>query len=107
MDNRYSTWPYASQAGRPNVAQHAPWGYPTLSQSNAYMVYGHPPMPKIVNHVLHMILAVITVGFWIPVWIIVMIVVHNRNTQAEASYWFKIRRYYEWEQAQRALNQGG
>lgn len=100
MDNRYGTWPYANQPGRPNVTQHTPWGYPTLDQSNAYLVYGHPPMPKHVNHVLHLVLTVATVGFWVPVWFTVMIIVHNRNTQVEVEYWSKIRRYYEWEQAQ-------
>lgn len=107
MNQRYANWPYVTQAGRPNVAQHVPWGYPTLDQTDAYRVYGHPPMPKHVNHVLHLVVSILTVGFWIPVWFMVMIVVQNRNTQAEAVYWSRIQSYYRWEQAQRALNQGG
>lgn len=109
-----STWPYNHRSGYPEIAQFTPWGYPTIEQSNAYRVYGLPPQPKVVNHAIHLIATVITAGFWIPVWLIVMIVTHNHNTRAEVQYWSNIQRYWQWELAQRSvipapreLSQGG
>jgi hypothetical protein len=96
----YQQWPYVTQVGRLNVAAQPPWGYPTIQQTNAYRVYGHPPVPRRVNHLLHLVLTFFTVGFWIPVWLMVMIVVHNRNTQVEVEYWSRIQRYWQWELAQ-------
>lgn len=111
----WSQWPYVERTGYPNIAQHWPHGYPTIEQSNAYRVYGPPPRPKRVNHVLHLILTVLTAGFWIPVWFTVMIFTHTGNTRADAEYWSKIQRYWQWELAQRnvgippprELTQGG
>lgn len=100
----WSQWPYVQRAGRPNVAQFAPWGYPTISQTQAYQVIGYPPRPKRVRHALHAILSVFTGGFWIPVWLVVMIVVHNQNSRAEADYWFRIQQYRRWELAQQNVN---
>lgn len=104
-------WPYVAQAGRPNVAAFPPRGYPTLRETNAYYVLGHPPRRQVVNHALHVVLSIITGGFWIPVWFTLMIITHTRNSRAEADYWFRIDQFYrreQWELNQRrALNQGG
>lgn len=99
----WSQWPYVVQSGRPNVAQFWPRGYPTISQTNAYRHYGPPPRPKRVNHNLHILATILTVGFWLPVWFTVMIVIHTGNSRAEADYWFRIQQYYEWEQRQRGV----
>lgn len=96
----WSQWPYVQRAGYPSVAQSVPWGYPTLAETNAYYVIGHPPRRQRVNHALHLILSVITGGMWLPVWFIVMIVVHTTNSRAEADYWFRIQQYRQWELAQ-------
>ena len=108
MRNHYqedwSQWPYVNRTGHPSVAQHMPWGYPTLSQTDAYRVYGPPPRPKQVNHALHVILMIVTMGFWFPVWLGVMVVVHNQNTRAEADYWFRIQQYWQWELTQQSVN---
>lgn len=98
----WSQWPYVNRGERPNVAAHLPWGYPTISQTNAYYVLGHPPRPKKVNHALHLVASFFTLGFWIPVWITIMIVVHTSNSRAEADYWFRIQQYRQWELAQQA-----
>ena len=111
----WSQWPYVVQAGRPNVAQFHPWGYPTLEQTNAYRVYGLPPKPRKVNNLMHFVLTIFTAGFWIFVWLGVTVVTHVGNTRAETEYWSKIQRYWQWELQQRSvhipqprvLNQGG
>jgi hypothetical protein len=100
----WSQWPYVQRAGHPHIAQHVPWGYPTIQQTDAYRIYGPPPIPKRVNHVLHLVLTLFTVGFWVPVWFMVMIVVHNQNTQADAEYWARIQRYWRWELAQQSVD---
>jgi hypothetical protein len=100
----WSQWPYVQRPGYPNVAAHPPWGYPTIAQTQAYRVYGHPPVPRRVNHLLHLVLTFFTVGFWIPVWFMVMIVVHNQNTQADANYWSRIQQYRQWELARQSAN---
>lgn len=103
----WSQWPYVQRVGHPDIAQFTPWGYPTLGQTDAYKMFGPPPRPKQVNHAIHLIATIITMGFWIPVWLGVMVVTHNRNTRADVEYWARIQSYYEWERKQRALNQGG
>lgn len=104
----WSQWPYVRRTGYPNITAHPPWGYPTISQTNAYYVLGHPPRPKKVNHALHAILTFFSAGLWIPGWLVVIMVVHTTNSRAEADYWFRIQQYRQWELAQqRALNQGG
>jgi hypothetical protein len=52
------------------VAQWVKWGWrvEARTESQAIMVRGHRP-----NHILHLILSIITVGFWIPVWICITI----------------------------------
>ena len=52
------------------VVAHAAKGWSVLSQTQtqASLVKG-----KDTNHVLHLILSVITLGLWIPVWIVVTI----------------------------------
>lgn len=111
----WSQWPYVNRPGRPNVAAQVPWGYPTVNQTQAYYVLGHPPRPKKVNHALHAALSLFTAGFWLPVWFVITIAVHSQNSRAEADYWFRIQQYRQWELAQqniviplpRELNQGG
>ena len=100
----WSQWPYVNRTGRPNVAQYMPWGYPTIGETDAYRVYGPPPRPKKVNHALHVVLSIFTVGFWIPVWFTVMNVVHTSNSREEADYWFRIQQYRQWELAQPDVN---
>lgn len=68
--------------------------------SNAYRVYGWPPRPQRPNHIIHAILTFFTAGLWLPVWVIVTINVHTRNTRAIADYWSRIRQYHDWERAQ-------
>ncbi len=96
----WSQWPYVNRGGRPNVAAYPPWGYPTISQTNAYYVIGHPPRPRKVNNTLHLIFAFLTAGLWIPVWLTITAVVHTSNSRAEADYWFRIQQYRQWELAQ-------
>lgn len=111
----WSQWPYVAQAGRPNIAQHWPWGYPTIGQTAAYRVYGPPPRPRKVNHLMHFVIMVFTGGIWLPAWIGITIATHVGNTRADADYWSKIQRYWQWELAQanavipppRELPQGG
>jgi hypothetical protein len=93
----WSQWPYVQRTGRPNVAAHWPWGYPTISQTKAYRVHGPPPRPERVHHLMHVILTLFTLGFWIPVWVIITIVTHASNTRAEADYWSRIQQYWQWE----------
>ena len=103
----WSQWPYVQRTGRPNVAAHWPYGYPTIGQTQAYQFYGPPPRPKRVNHALHAILSVFTVGCWIPVWFVIMVVTHASNSRAEADYWFRIQQYRQWEQAQQPRELSG
>lgn len=98
----WNQWPYVTRTGHPNVAAHPPWGYPTIGETNAYRVVGYPPRPKKVNHALHLIASILTVGCWIPVWLTVMVIVHTSNTRAEADYWFRIQQYRRWEVAQQS-----
>lgn len=105
-----SQWPYVNRPGYPNPAVGGtPWGYPTVSQTDAYAVYGPPPRPKRVTHLLHAALSFFTAGLWIPVWVVITVAVHTENTRADAGYWSKIQRYWYWEQTQRrhTLEQGG
>ncbi len=44
------------------------WRAVSQTQTQAQLVKGKPT-----NHVLHLILSLITVGFWLPVWIAVVI----------------------------------
>jgi hypothetical protein len=44
------------------------WRTLTRSATQAQMVKG-----KRTNHILHLLLSLVTLGFWIPVWIIVAI----------------------------------
>jgi hypothetical protein len=52
------------------VAQWVNWGWRVESrtENQAVMVKGHRP-----NHILHLILTIITLGFWAIVWIAVTI----------------------------------
>lgn len=93
-------WPNVARPGYPNVAAHPPYGYPTISETLAYNVIGHPPRPKRVNHALHAVISFFTLGFWIPVWFIIMIATHSQNSRADADYWFRIQQYRQWELAQ-------
>lgn len=45
------------------------------SDYQAVVVKGKRP-----NHVLHLLLSVVTVGLWLPVWIVLAIVKHERRT---------------------------
>jgi hypothetical protein len=99
----WNQWPYVTRVGHPNVAAQHPWGYPTIGETDAYRVYGPPPRPKKVNHALHVLLTIVTVGFWVPVWLTVMIVVHTSNSRAEADYWFRIQQYRQWELRQQSV----
>lgn len=103
----WSQWPYVQRVGRPSVAQHWPWGYPTVSQTQAYRVYGPPPRLKKVNHAIHLVMSMLTAGFWIPVWLTVMMIVHTTNSRAEADYWFRIQQYRQWELAQQPRELSG
>lgn len=53
------------------VAGHVKYGWRVESrtETQAVLVKGHRP-----NHILHLILSIITVGIWIPVWICVAII---------------------------------
>lgn len=52
--------------------QTAPQPAPTLAQAQQQPVYVNTyTQPKRVNHVLHLILSILTVGLWVPVWIII------------------------------------
>ena len=42
------------------------WAVESRTDSQAILVKGHRP-----NHILHLILSIVTAGLWIPVWIIV------------------------------------
>lgn len=35
------------------------------------------------NHILHLLLALITMGFWIPVWVLVAVSNWNERTKVE------------------------
>lgn len=101
-----SQWPYVARSGYPNIVASTPRGYPTLRQTNAYKVYGHPPQPHVVNHVMHLVVTVFTLGLWLPVWFIITVATHVRNSRVDAEYWARIQRYYQWELSRRAT-QGG
>jgi hypothetical protein len=45
------------------------WRVESQSQFGATLVHG-----RRVNHVLHLILSLVTVGLWVPVWIVLAIV---------------------------------
>lgn len=45
------------------------------SYYQAVVVRGKRP-----NHVLHLLLSVVTVGLWLPVWIILAVVKHEKRT---------------------------
>lgn len=45
------------------------WGVQSQTDFQAVLVKGHRP-----NHLLHLILSVVTLGLWIPVWIVLSIV---------------------------------
>lgn len=48
------------------VDQYVKWGWRVESrtETQAIVVKGHRP-----NHILHLILSIVTLGIWIPVWI--------------------------------------
>ena len=52
------------------VAHHVKWGWRVESRTanQAVIVKGHRP-----NHILHLILTIITLGFWAIVWIAVAV----------------------------------
>ena len=54
------------------------WRLESRSRYTAMMVKGERP-----NHVLHLILSLVTLGLWIPVWIILAIV-HREQRQSLA-----------------------
>ncbi len=45
-----------------------------------------PPHYQEVTHLLHLFLCFVTLGFWLPVWIIMAIVVSNQNANARHQY---------------------
>jgi len=59
------------------VAAEVARGARVESQSDyqAVVVRGKRP-----NHVLHLLLSLVTVGLWIPVWIVLAIVKHEKRT---------------------------
>lgn len=57
-----------------------------MSQSTTMEFCNHcgemtPHIQEDVNHVLHLLLSLFTAGFWIPVWIIIVVVNANSNLQ--------------------------
>lgn len=93
----WTQWPYVTRAGHPNIAAFPPYGYPTITQTDAYRVIGYPPRPKIVNHTMHFVATLFTLGLWFPFWIIITVVTQTRNTRVDADYWTRIQRYRQWE----------
>lgn len=70
-----------------------------------------PPVPPIepvikpTNHVLHLILTVLTCLLWAPVWIIVAVLTNNSNNKLQAQYAQALRQYtqaqWAWDQKHR------
>jgi len=50
------------------------WGVQSQTDFQAVLVRGHRP-----NHLLHLILSIVTLGLWIPVWIVLSIVKRERH----------------------------
>lgn len=44
------------------------WRVESQTASQVVLVKGHRP-----NHILHLLLSVVTVGIWIPIWLIVAV----------------------------------
>lgn len=100
----WNRWPYVERGGYPSAAERAYYGYPAVHETRAYYVLGFPPQPKKVTHLLHGILTVLTGGFWLPVWLVITVITHTRNTRVDADYWARIQRYRQWELAQQSVN---
>lgn len=64
------------------VTQYVQWGWRVESrtESQAVVVKGRRP-----NHLLHLVLSLITLGFWIPVWICVAIFAGEKRKTLTAS----------------------
>ncbi|MGI8313349.1 hypothetical protein [Saccharopolyspora hattusasensis] len=62
------------------------------------------PMPRECNHTLHLILSLVTCGFWLFVWPFVAFSVSSKNKSAQARYAAEMtnyqREYALWAQSQ-------
>lgn len=56
------------------------WRVTSRSDTQAQLAKGKP-----VSHVLHLLLSLITLGFWIPVWILVTIAGGEKHKLVDAS----------------------
>jgi hypothetical protein len=45
-----------------------------------------PPLPRQTNHILHLLLSIITAGFWLIIWAIAAQQTAGLNHQAEREY---------------------
>lgn len=71
-----------------------------MTAPQSYPVWLPPPpqrpRPQPCNHVLHLLLTLITFGLWAPIWLIIGISCHSMNRGAEENYQ---RRLHEYNQA--------
>ena len=65
-----------AQAVADTLAQSGKWRVESQSDYDAIVVKG-----KRTNHVLHLILSVVTMGSWLPVWLILVIVNREQKHQ--------------------------
>ncbi len=52
------------------------------SDYQAFLIKGKRP-----NHILHLILSLVTVGLWVPVWILVAIIGGEKRQSASVDEW--------------------
>ena len=64
-----------------------------------------PTRPEIrhANHLLHLVLTLITFGFWSPIWVCVVLLVNNGNSErnrayqiAQQQYQYDLAAYQQW-----------
>jgi hypothetical protein len=58
------------------ILEHVKHGWRVESQSDYQAVFVRGKRP---NHLLHLILSIVTLGLWIPVWILLSLVSHVRH----------------------------
>jgi uncharacterized membrane protein len=69
------------------------------------------PRYRSTTHLLHLILTILTFGFWAFVWVVVVLVVNGTNASKRAGHEQAMARYerelWAWEEARRAQGLGG
>lgn len=68
-------------------AQHSAWSNPPVpAQPRGYWMTQYVPVKT--SHILHLLLTLLTFGFWSPVWFILALYNHNRTVPRQ--FWVPV-----------------